>query len=84
MPGNVTAGNGLNLFYKCATECVNLSLQEEECASSTWGGSKMCTSGSIANSQRSPTEINNGAISKLRILEECRAFKAIISNEILV
>ena len=48
------------------------------------GGSKMCTSGSIANSQRSPTEINNGAISKLRILEECRAFKAIISNEILV
>ena len=48
------------------------------------GGSKMYASGSIANSQRSPTEINNGAISKLRILEECRAFKAIISNEILV
>ena len=37
--------------------------QEEECTSSYWEGNKMCTSGSIANLQRTPNEINKtGAI----------------------
>ena len=44
---------GFNLF----DECQHLSPQEEECISSSWGDSQMCTSGSIANSQRMLTEI---------------------------
>ena len=55
---------GFNVF----DECVHLSPQEEECISSSWGDSKMYTSGSIANSQRMLTEINgSGAIAKMRI-----------------
>ena len=49
---------GFNLFDECAARCVHLSPQEEECTSPSWGGSKMYTSGSIANSQRMLTEIN--------------------------
>ena len=43
---------GFHLFDECATRCVHLSTQEEECTSSSWGTSKMYTSASITNSQR--------------------------------
>ena len=51
------ADKGLNLFNECAARCVNLYPQEEDCNSSSWEDSKICTSGSIANSQRMLTEI---------------------------
>ena len=66
---------GLNLFGDCAAECVYLCPQEEDCTSSSWGNSKICTSGNLANSQtdRAPTKINkNVAIVKVRILVELR------------
>ena len=51
----------------CA-RCVHLFPQEEEYTSSSWGDSKVYTSGSIANSQRMLTETNeSGAIAKIRI-----------------
>ena len=43
---------GLNGFDECASRCVHLPPQEEECTSSSWGDSKMYTSGKIASSQR--------------------------------
>ena len=59
---------GLNLFDECATRCVHLSPQEEECTSSSWGDSKMYTSGSIANLQSMLTEIKkSGTIAKIKI-----------------
>ena len=62
---------GFNLFQKCATICAHLFPQEEECTSSSWGDSKMYTSGSIANLQKMLTEINkSGALAKIRILVE--------------
>ena len=66
---------GLNLFDDCATECVYLCPQEEDCTSSSRGCSKIYTSGTLANSQtdRAPTKINkNVAIVKVRILVEIR------------
>ena len=42
---------GLNLFDECVVKCIYFSSQEE-------GNSKMYTSGTIANSQTTPTEIN--------------------------
>ena len=60
-----------NLFDECAARCVHLFPQKEECTSSSWGDSKMYTSGSIANSQRMLTEINeSGATVKIKILVE--------------
>ena len=57
-----------NLFDECAFRCVYLFHKEEEHTSSSWGNSKMYTSGSIVNSQRMLNEINeNGAIVKIRI-----------------
>ena len=47
---NIMTGKGFNVFDKSACRCVHLSHQEEECTSSSWGDSKMYTSGSIANS----------------------------------
>ena len=65
-----------NLFDECAARCVHLSLQEEECTSSSWGDSKMYTSASIANSQRMLTEINeNGTIAKISIWVESNTVK---------
>ena len=59
---------GFNLFDECAARCVHLLHQEEECTSSYREDSKLYTSGSIENSQRILTEINeNGAIAKIRI-----------------
>ena len=67
---------GFNLFDKCATRCVHLSPQEEECTSSSWGDSKIYTSGSIANSQRMLTEINgSGTVAKIRRRVESDAVK---------
>ena len=42
---------------------------KKQCISASCGVSKWYTSGTIANSQRTPTEINkNGAIFKVRML----------------
>ena len=41
----------LNLFDKCAAECVCLFPQEEKCSSFSWGDSEMYTAGTIANLQ---------------------------------
>ena len=60
-----------NLFDRCAAKCVHLFPEEEECTSSSWGDSKMYTSGSIANSQKMLTEINDSdAIVKKSIWKE--------------
>ena len=49
---------------------------QEECTSSSWGDSKMYTSGSITSSQRIPTEINeSGAIAKIIISVESDTVK---------
>ena len=67
---------GFSLFDECAARCVHLFPQEEECTSSSWGDSKMYTSGSIANSQRMLTEINeSSAIAKIRIWVESDTVK---------
>ena len=59
---------GFNLFDEFGAGFVHLFPQEEECTSSSWGDSKMYTSGSIANSQRMLNEINKSeAITKIRI-----------------
>ena len=49
---NIMADKGFNGFDACASRCVHLSPQEEECALSSWGDSKMYTSSSIARWQR--------------------------------
>ena len=38
---------GFNLFDKCADRCIHLFPEEEECTSSSWGDSKMYTSGNV-------------------------------------
>ena len=59
---------GFNYFDERGSRCVHLPPQEEECTSSSWGDSKMYTSGSIASPQRMLTEKNeNGTIAKIRI-----------------
>ena len=52
------AVKGLHLFDECAAKSVHFSSQEKGCTSSSWGDGKMYISGTIANSQRTPTEIN--------------------------
>ena len=47
---------------QCAARCVHLSLQEEDCTSSSYGDSKIYTSGSTTNSQRILTEINESGV----------------------
>ena len=56
----------LNLFDECAAECyVHL------CTSSSWREIRMCTPGTIVNSQMTPTKINKkGTTAKERILVE--------------
>ena len=65
---------GLNPFDECASRCVHLSPQEEECISCSWEGSKKYTSGMIAISQRMLTEINEsgaiGPVTKLKNLSD--------------
>ena len=61
---NIVTDKGLNLFGDCAAQ---------ECTSSSWGYSKICNPGTIANLQtnRALTKINkNGAVVRLRILVE--------------
>ena len=61
----------VNLFDECIARCVHLFPEEEECTSSSRGESKMYTSGSIENSQRMLTEINeSGVITKISISVE--------------
>ena len=65
---NIMTDKGFNLFDECAARCTHLFPQEEECTSSSRGDSQMYTHGSIANSQRMLTEINErGIITKIRI-----------------
>ena len=65
-----------SLFDECAARCVHLFTQEEKCTSSSWGDSKIYTSGSIANSQRMRTEINeSAAIAKIKIWVESDTVK---------
>ena len=78
---------GFNIFDEYASRCVHLSPQEEQCTFSSWGDSKMYIVGSIASSQRMPTEINeSGAIAKIRILvksdtvKRLKAFRKISSK----
>ena len=67
---------GFNLFDECAARCIHLFPQEEKCTSSSWGDSKMYTSGSIKNSQRMLTEINKSdAIAKIKIWVESDTVK---------
>ena len=80
-------GKGFNVFDECASRCVHLFPQEEDCTSSSWWDSKMYTFGSIASSQRMPTEINeSGAIAKIRISVESdtvnrlKAFRIILAK----
>ena len=87
---NAMTGKGLNVFDEYASRCVHLSTQVDECTSSFWGDSKMYTFGSIASSQRMPTEINeSGAIAKIRIsvesdtVKRLKAFR-IISSEMAI
>ena len=60
------AVKSLNIFYKCAAECVHLHSQKNvKCKMY----SKMYKPGAIANLQGIPTNINkDGAISKIRII----------------
>ena len=59
---------GFNIFDECATRCVHLFPEGEECTSSSWGESKMHTSSIIGNSQRMQTEIKEcGTIAKIMI-----------------
>ena len=66
------ADKGLNLCEECAAaESVHLCSQEDKSTSSSLGDSKMYTSSTIMNSQRTQTKINKiGAIAKERILVE--------------
>ena len=67
---------GFNIFDECAARCIHLFPQEEKCTSSSWGDSKMYTSGSIKNSQRMLTEINKSdAIAKIKIWVESDTVK---------
>ena len=56
-----------NFFEECVARCAHLSTQEKECTSFSWEDSKMYIPGSIANSQRMLTEINESdAIAKIK------------------
>ena len=66
----------VNLFDECSARWVHLFHQKKECTSSSRGGSKMYTSGSIANSQRMLTEINKSdTIAKIEVCVESDTVK---------
>ena len=65
-----------NFFDECATICVRLFPQEEERTSSSRSQSKMYISGSIANSERMLTDINeSGVITKISVWVESNTDK---------
>ena len=65
-----------NLLDECAARFVHPFPQEEECTSSSWGDSRMYTCGSIANSQRTLTEISkSGTIAKIKVWVESGTVK---------
>ena len=69
---NIIADKGFNIFDECAAR-LSTSVPS---TSSSWGDSKMYTSGSIANSQRMLTEINeSGTIAEIRIWVESDTVK---------
>ena len=55
---NIMTDKGFIIFDDCGSRSVYLFPHEEKCTTSSWGDSKMYTSGSIASSQRILTEIN--------------------------
>ena len=70
---NIMTDKGFIIFDDCGSRSVYLFPHEEKCTTSSWGDSKMYTSGSIASSQRILTEINKSdAIAKIRIWAERR------------
>ena len=72
---NVLPSNTI-LFEESAAKLAHLSPQEEEYSSSSWGDIEMYTSGSIANSQRMLTEVNEtGVIVKISIWVESNIVK---------
>ena len=69
---------GFNIFDECASRCVYISPQEEECNSSSWGDSYMYTFDSMARPQSMLTENNeSGAIAKNWILVESDTVKCL-------
>ena len=65
------ADKGLNFLDECAAGCVNLSPQEKESTSSSWGDNKFYTPSAVVNSQSTPTKINkNDVIAKIGISVE--------------
>ena len=65
---NLMTDKGFNLLDECAARCEHLYPQKEACISSSRRSSKIYTSGTIANSQRMVTEINeSGAVAKNEI-----------------
>ena len=79
-----------NLLDECDARCIHLLTQEEERTSSSWGDSKMYTSGSKANWRRMLTEINqSGVLKKNKDLSGkwyCQTLKTfrIISSEMKI
>ena len=73
------AGKWFTVFDECAPRYVYLSPQEEQCASSSWGDSKIYTFGSIASLQRMPTEIKRCYSSNMDFSGKwcCQTFKGI-------
>ena len=70
------ADKGFNLFDEYDVRCIHLHPQEEEWASSSWGDSKIYTSGSISNSRRMLTERNESdAIGEIKIWVESDTVK---------
>ena len=62
---DLMADKGLNILLHVSPQAV----RKKECTYSSWGDSKMHTSGTIVNLQKKPTDINeNSAISKVRIV----------------
>ena len=82
---NIITDKGFNLFDECAARCPHLFPQEEESTCFSWKGSKIYTSGRIANSQRRLNEVNrSGAIAKIRIWVESDTVKHFNCLHILV
>ena len=70
------ADKGCNLFDKSVARCVYMFPQEEEYTSSSWGDSKMYTSGTIANSHMMLNKINESDVrTKIRNWVENDTFK---------
>ena len=66
---DLMADKGLNILMNVLLHVSPQAVRKKECTYSSWGDSKMYTSGTIVNLQKKPTDINeNSAISKVRIV----------------